>query len=98
MSMPRKRHSRAITGLELCEKELPELIASISRGSQTAIDPRSFDGRPCALTIALSHPDRYRAPVPSRHRRPSEVPWGIKALSGYLGGRPKAWPSMTPSR
>ena len=39
-----------------------------------------------ALTVALRHPDRYRAasafaPIVA----PSQVPWGIKALGGYLG-------------
>ena len=45
-----------------------------------------------ALTIALSHPDRYRAasafaPIVA----PSQVPWGIKALKGYLGDNESAW-------
>jgi S-formylglutathione hydrolase len=45
-----------------------------------------------ALTIALSHPDRYRAASAfSPIVAPSEVPWGIKALSGYLGTDRKAW-------
>ena len=39
-----------------------------------------------ALTLALRHPDRYRAvsafsPIVA----PSQVPWGIKAFTGYLG-------------
>jgi S-formylglutathione hydrolase len=45
-----------------------------------------------ALTIALRHPDRYRAasafaPIVA----PSHVPWGIKALGGYLGDDKQAW-------
>jgi S-formylglutathione hydrolase len=45
-----------------------------------------------ALTIALRHPDRYRAasafaPIVA----PSQVPWGIKALGGYLGDDKAAW-------
>jgi S-formylglutathione hydrolase len=45
-----------------------------------------------ALTIALRHPARYRAasafsPVVA----PSQVPWGIKALGGYLGDARDAW-------
>jgi S-formylglutathione hydrolase len=45
-----------------------------------------------ALTIALSHPDRYRAasafsPIASA----SQSPWGIKALGGYLGDDRQAW-------
>lgn len=39
-----------------------------------------------ALTVALNHPDRFRsvsafAPIVA----PSQVPWGQKALAGYLG-------------
>ena len=45
-----------------------------------------------ALTAALRYPDRYRAasafsPIVS----PSHVPWGIKALGGYLGDNREAW-------
>jgi S-formylglutathione hydrolase len=45
-----------------------------------------------ALTVGLSFPERYRsvsafAPIVA----PSLVPWGQKALSGYLGEDPSAW-------
>lgn len=45
-----------------------------------------------ALTLALTYPDRYRsvsafAPIAA----PSQVPWGQKALSGYLGPDRTAW-------
>ncbi|GAB2496722.1 S-formylglutathione hydrolase [Arenimonas alkanexedens] len=45
-----------------------------------------------ALTLALRHPDRYRslsamAPIVA----PSQVPWGQKAFSRYLGDKPGAW-------
>jgi S-formylglutathione hydrolase len=45
-----------------------------------------------ALTVALRYPDRYRAasafaPIVA----PSRVPWGIKALGGYLGENRQAW-------
>ena len=45
-----------------------------------------------ALTLGLRHPDRYRsvsafAPIVA----PSQVPWGQKALDGYLGDDPAAW-------
>ena len=45
-----------------------------------------------ALTVALRNPDRYRAasafaPIVA----PSQVPWGIKALGGYLGDSRQAW-------
>jgi S-formylglutathione hydrolase len=44
------------------------------------------------LTVGLSFPERYRsvsafAPIVA----PSLVPWGQKALSGYLGEDPSAW-------
>jgi len=45
-----------------------------------------------ALTVALRHPDRYRAASAfSPIVAPSEVPWGIKALSGYLGQDKTTW-------
>jgi S-formylglutathione hydrolase len=45
-----------------------------------------------ALTIALSLPDRYRAASAfSPISAPSQVPWGIKALGGYLGDDKAAW-------
>jgi len=45
-----------------------------------------------ALTVALRNPSRYRAasalaPIVA----PSQVPWGIKALRGYLGDNKRAW-------
>ena len=45
-----------------------------------------------ALTIALRNPDRFKsvsafAPIAA----PSQVPWGEKALSGYLGSDRSAW-------
>ncbi|WP_370339123.1 S-formylglutathione hydrolase [Parvularcula marina] len=45
-----------------------------------------------ALTIGLTHPDRYKAvsafaPIVA----PSQVPWGEKALGGYLGPDKSAW-------
>jgi S-formylglutathione hydrolase len=45
-----------------------------------------------ALSIALSLPDEYAsvsafAPIVA----PSQVPWGIKAFSGYLGDDRKSW-------
>jgi S-formylglutathione hydrolase len=74
-------------------KELPELIVQhfpADPGRQSILG-HSMGGHG-ALTIALSHPDRYRAasafsPIAS----PSRVPWGIKALSGYLGDNREAW-------
>src|SRR3546814_10489473 len=45
-----------------------------------------------ALTIALSFPSRFKAvsafaPIVA----PSQVPWGQKALGGYLGADQAAW-------
>jgi len=45
-----------------------------------------------ALTIALRNPDLFRsvsafAPIVA----PGQVPWGQKALGGYLGENPVAW-------
>ena len=45
-----------------------------------------------ALTVALNHPGRFRsvsafAPIVA----PSQVPWGQKALAGYLGEDRTAW-------
>jgi S-formylglutathione hydrolase len=45
-----------------------------------------------ALTLALARPGRYRsvsafAPIVA----PSQVPWGQKALAGYLGDDRAAW-------
>ena len=74
-------------------KELPELIAEHfpADPKRQSILGHSMGGHG-ALTIALSHPDRYRAASAfSPIVAPSEVPWGIKALSGYLGTDRKAW-------
>lgn len=74
-------------------EELPSLVAGhfpadISRQS---IMGHSMGGHG-ALTVALRHPDRYRAasafaPIVA----PSQVPWGIKALGGYLGEDRLIW-------
>lgn len=73
--------------------ELPALI-----GAEFPVDMRrqgitghSMGGHG-ALTIGLSFPDRYRsisafAPIAA----PSQVAWGKKALSGYLGPDPAPW-------
>jgi S-formylglutathione hydrolase len=45
-----------------------------------------------ALTVALRFPERYRAASAfSPIVAPSQVPWGIKALGGYLGEARAAW-------
>lgn len=74
-------------------RELPELLAAHFPAdmSRQAITGHSMGGHG-ALTIALKHPDTYRsisafAPIVA----PSQVPWGEKALSGYLGADRSAW-------
>lgn len=74
-------------------QELPELIgehfpADMSRQS---IMGHSMGGHG-ALTIGLTHPDRFHAvsafaPIVA----PGQVPWGEKALSGYLGPDRSLW-------
>jgi S-formylglutathione hydrolase len=74
-------------------KELPELVAAhfpVDLKRQSILG-HSMGGHG-ALTIALSHPDRYRAasafsPIVAA----AQVPWGIKALGGYLGDNKDAW-------
>jgi S-formylglutathione hydrolase len=73
--------------------ELPELVAG-----QFPVDParqsilgHSMGGHG-ALTIALRYPTRYRAASAfSPIVAPSQVPWGTKALGGYLGDDRAAW-------
>ncbi len=73
--------------------ELPALVADafpVDLGRQ-AITGHSMGGHG-ALTIALRNPGRFRsvsafAPIVA----PSQVPWGTKALAGYLGEDRRAW-------
>jgi S-formylglutathione hydrolase len=73
--------------------ELPELIAGhfpVDAGRHS-IFGHSMGGHG-ALTMALRHPERYRAASAfSPIVAPSQVPWGIKALGGYLGEARAAW-------
>ena len=74
-------------------EELPALIAAeypvdMDRQGMTG---HSMGGHG-ALTVALRHPDRFRsvsafAPIVA----PSQVPWGQKALGGYLGNDRANW-------
>ena len=74
-------------------EELPDLVAEhfpVDPGRQ-GITGHSMGGHG-ALTIGLRHPERFRsvsafAPIVA----PSEVPWGQKALAGYLGNDPAGW-------
>jgi S-formylglutathione hydrolase len=73
--------------------ELPALVAAeypVDMGRQ-CITGHSMGGHG-ALTVALSFPNRFRsvsafAPIVA----PSQVPWGQKALSGYLGNDRATW-------
>lgn len=74
-------------------EELPALIAAEFPADmdRQSIMGHSMGGHG-ALTIGLSFPDRYRAvsafaPIVA----PGQVPWGHKALGGYLGEDRAAW-------
>ncbi|HEY0114485.1 MAG TPA: S-formylglutathione hydrolase [Allosphingosinicella sp.] len=73
--------------------ELPAVVAGCFPADleRQAISGHSMGGHG-ALTLALRHPGRFRsvsafAPIVA----PSQVPWGEKALSGYLGADRSAW-------
>lgn len=73
--------------------ELPKVIAANFPADMTrqSITGHSMGGHG-ALTIGLSFPDRFKAisafaPIVA----PSQVPWGKKALGGYLGADSNAW-------
>src|SRR5262249_10611642 len=74
-------------------EELPQLVAAefpADMGRQSIMG-HSMGGHG-ALTCALRHPGRYRAASAfSPIVAPSRVPWGIKALGGYLGSDKQAW-------
>jgi S-formylglutathione hydrolase len=73
--------------------ELPSLVAA---EFPVDMDRQSITGHSMgghgALTVALNHPERFRsvsafAPIVA----PSQVPWGQKALAGYLGEDRSEW-------
>ena len=74
-------------------RELPELIAAhfpVDMERQ-AITGHSMGGHG-ALTLALKNPGRFKsvsafAPIVA----PARVPWGEKALTGYIGADRSAW-------
>jgi len=74
-------------------EELPELVAGqfpVDAKRQSILG-HSMGGHG-ALTVALRNPARYRAASAfSPIVAPSQVPWGIKALGGYLGEDRAAW-------
>jgi S-formylglutathione hydrolase len=85
--------SRNYRMLTYVTEELPALVAGefpVEMGRQ-AITGHSMGGHG-ALTVALRQPERFRsvsafAPIVA----PSQVPWGQKALSGYLGDDRNTW-------
>lgn len=75
------------------EQELPALIEAEFPAdmARQGITGHSMGGHG-ALTIALRNPERFRSvsafsPIVA----PSQVPWGQKALAGYLGADHAAW-------
>jgi len=87
---PWARHYRMWTYVT---EELPALVAAefpVDMARQ-AITGHSMGGHG-ALTVALNFPDRFRsisafAPIVA----PGQVPWGQKALTGYLGEDRAGW-------
>ncbi len=74
-------------------EELPEIISDCFPAdlARQSIMGHSMGGHG-ALTIGLTHAERFRAvsafaPIVA----PSQVPWGVKALTGYLGEDKAAW-------
>ncbi len=88
---PWARHFQMRTYIE---QELPALIAEhfpMADMAAQGITGHSMGGHG-ALTIGLRNPDRFRsvsafAPIVA----PGQVPWGEKALGGYLGQDRAAW-------
>jgi len=76
-------------------EELPALVAAnfpVDMARQSIMG-HSMGGHG-ALTVGLRHSDRFKAvsalaPIVA----PSQVPWGVKALSGYLGDDRATWRS-----
>lgn len=75
-------------------KELPELLVDMEfpvDGTRAGIFGHSMGGHG-AITIHLKNPDKFKtcsafAPIVA----PSQVPWGKKAFSNYLGADEMAW-------
>ena len=74
-------------------EDLPALVAAEFSVDMTrqGVTGHSMGGHG-ALTVALRHPGRFRsvsafAPIVA----PSQVPWGDKALSNYLGSNRSKW-------
>src|SRR3954447_26687162 len=73
--------------------ELPKLIAAEFPADmdRQGVTGHSMGGHG-ALTVALNHPNRFRSASDfSPIVAPGQVPWGQKALGGYLGPDRPAW-------
>ena len=74
-------------------EELPELVGANFPADMTRQSALGHSmGGHGALTVGLTFPDRFKAvsafaPIVA----PSQVPWGQKALGGYLGPDEAAW-------
>lgn len=80
-----------------------ELVGAVESAFPIAADRRGVLGHSMgghgALTLALRNPERYAscsafAPIAS----PSDVPWGHKAFTGYLGADRTAWAAWDATR
>jgi S-formylglutathione hydrolase len=74
-------------------EELPALIAARFPAdmARQSIMGHSMGGHG-ALTMGLTYPDRFKAASAfSPIVAPTQVPWGQKALRGYLGDNMTAW-------
>lgn len=87
---PWSRHYRMASYIA---DELPRLVSTELPADMTrqSIMGHSMGGHG-ALTLALRHPGRFKAvsafaPIAS----PINCPWGVKALTGYLGADSAAW-------
>ena len=72
--------------------ELPALIEKyFPANEKRSISGHSMGGHG-ALTLALRNPERYRsASAFSPIVAPSQVPWGIKSFTAYLGEDRETW-------
>lgn len=82
-----------LSGAGYLKEELPELVAAhflIDRERQSVSDIPWAGTEPSPLPSAIPTVTAPPAPFLSIDA-PSLVPWGIKALGGYLGGGKQAW-------
>ena len=93
LNATREPYARHYRMYDYISAELPALIAKQLPvdSERSAISGHSMGGHG-ALSIALKNPGQYRsvsafAPIVA----PSQVPWGHKAFSNYLGEDHKTW-------